>query len=112
MINQGLKMHINCPFSFIFSLTGMDREFIYNGLRKRMSFLYLLADFVYVMFYFSMMNFLHMSYVPDGGRCEHLSIRTDRQDNNGRRDHQEICQENKSDVMGFFVSSDFINQFY
>lgn len=42
-----------------------------------------------------MVNFLHVSYVPDGGRCEHLSIRTDRQDNNGRRDDQEICQEKK-----------------
>lgn len=77
-----------------------------------MSFLYLMADFVCVMFYFSMVNFLHVSYVPDGGRCEHLSIRTDRQDNNGRRDDQEICQEKKSDVMGFIVSSDFIIQFY
>lgn len=76
-----------------------------------MSFLYLLADFVYVMFYFSMMNFLHVSYLPDGRRCEHLFVGADRQDNNGRRDDQEICQEKKSDVMGFIVSSDFIIQF-
>lgn len=77
-----------------------------------MSFLYLMADFVYVNFFFSMVNFLHVSYLPDGGRCEHLSVRTDRQDNNGRRDHQEICQENKSDVMGFIASSDLNIQFY
>lgn len=75
-------------------------------------FLYLMADFVYVMFYFSMVNFLDVSYLPDCGRCEHLSVGADRQDNNGRRDDQEICQEKKSDVMGFIVSSDFIIQFY
>lgn len=31
-------MHINCPFSFIFSLTGMDREFIKRIKEKNVFF--------------------------------------------------------------------------
>lgn len=89
----------------------MDREFIKRIKEKNVFFIFD-GGLCICNVYFSMMNFLHVSYLPDGGRCEHLSVGADRQDNNGRRDDQEICQEKKSDVMGFIVSSDFIIQFY